>query len=228
VIVAGQLGSAPDAPPTVALTNPTEGATVAGTVAVAATASDDRGVAQVEFFVDDVSVAVDTAAPYEATWSTTTYADGSHLVNAGATWSRVDERPLGQTAEDASAVTVRNTPVATKPHVGDLDGARTVSSRNWRAEVTITVLDDLGGPVAGQQRALQRGPGRQPLALAHGGRRPRNEGAAALQPRPDQGRVLEGNAEREVDLGRAAVRGDLAHPHPHVREDDLVARAERP
>ena len=167
--MAGQLGSAPDAPPTVALTNPTEGATVAGTVAVAATASDDRGVAQVEFFVDDVSVAVDTAAPYEATWSTTTYADGSHLVNAGATWSRVDERPLGQTAEDASAVTVRNTPVATKPHVGDLDGARTVSSRNWRAEVTITVLDDLGGPVAG---AASPTAGPRPAAA---GSRPRRE-----------------------------------------------------
>jgi hypothetical protein len=143
LVAAGQLGSAPDVPPTVALATPAEGATVTGTVLVAATAGDDHGVAQVEFFVDGASIGVATTAPYEGTWNTTTYADGMHAVKAVATDT------IGQTAEDASTVTVRNTPVASKSHVGDLDGTRTVTSRNWRADVTITVLDDLGAPVAG-------------------------------------------------------------------------------
>ena len=143
-VVAGQLGTAPDAPPTVALTSPAEGAVVAGTVAVTADAGDDHGVVKVEFFVDGVLVGVDTATPYGWTWDTTTEADGSHVVKAVATDT------VGQTAEDASGVTVRNTPVATKSHVGDLDGTSTrVSSKNWRADVTITVLDDLRAPVAG-------------------------------------------------------------------------------
>jgi subtilisin family serine protease len=144
VVVAGQLETAPDAPPSVALTSPSEGAVVSGTVAVAADAGDDHGVVQVEFLVDGASVAVDTAAPYAWTWDTTAYADGPHVVEAVATDT------VGQTAEDASAVTVRNTPVAAKSHIGDLDGTATpVSSRSWRADVTITVLDDLGAPVAG-------------------------------------------------------------------------------
>jgi hypothetical protein len=144
LVVAGQLDVAPDAPPTVALTSPAEGATVAGTVAIAADAGDDHGVVQVEFFVDGVSIGVDTAEPYGWSWDTTTHADGPHVVKAVATDT------VGQTAEDASGVTVRNTPVATKSHVGDLDGTSTTAvAKGWRADVTITVLDDPGAPVGG-------------------------------------------------------------------------------
>jgi subtilisin family serine protease len=145
VVVAAQFGGAPvDEPPTVALTSPAEGATVSGTVTVSADASDDHGVTQVEFFVDGASIGADAVAPYALGWDTTTLADGAHVVKAVATDT------IGQTAEDTSSVTVHNAPAPTKSHVGDLDGAsRPASSRSWRADVTITVLDDLGGPVAG-------------------------------------------------------------------------------
>lgn len=71
-------------PPTVAITNPANAATVSGTVLVTATASDDVGVASVTFLIDGTSVAVDTAAPYEYSWDTSAAANGAHTIRAEA------------------------------------------------------------------------------------------------------------------------------------------------
>jgi hypothetical protein len=58
-----------NAAPTVQLTAPVSGATIDGRlVTMSATASDDRGVARVEFYVDGKRVATDSTAPYAATW----------------------------------------------------------------------------------------------------------------------------------------------------------------
>src|SRR3989454_1084203 len=71
--------SAPDTtPPTCAITTPSNGATVSGTITPAATASDDVGVSKVEFYVDDVWRATDTTSPYSFSWDTTTVGNGSH------------------------------------------------------------------------------------------------------------------------------------------------------
>src|SRR5206468_827181 len=72
-------------PPTVAITSPSEGATVSGAVTVAASASDNVGVAGVQFFVDGAPLgAEDTTAPYAAAWDTTTASNGSHTLTAVA------------------------------------------------------------------------------------------------------------------------------------------------
>lgn len=73
------------APPTVSLTAPTNGATVAGQATVSASASSAAGITSVAFQVDGSTFATDTTAPYSATWSTTTSANGSHTLNAVAT-----------------------------------------------------------------------------------------------------------------------------------------------
>src|SRR4029077_9491837 len=53
--------------PTVTVTNPAQGATVAGTITLSATAADNIGVAGVQFTLDGVNLgAEDTAAPYQA------------------------------------------------------------------------------------------------------------------------------------------------------------------
>ena len=71
--------------PTVAVTAPSAGATVAGTTTVTASASDNVGVAGVQFLVDGAAIgAEDTVAPYSATWDTTTTANGSHTLTAVA------------------------------------------------------------------------------------------------------------------------------------------------
>jgi len=92
-----------DNPPSVTLTSPADGATVSGTaVDVTANASDDNGVTQVEFFVDGNSIGVDTTAPYEASWDSTSVADGSHTISATATDT------IGQTRSDSINVSVDN------------------------------------------------------------------------------------------------------------------------
>jgi hypothetical protein len=69
--------------PSIAFTAP--GATVAGTVSVTATASDNVGVAGVRFKLDGNNLgAEDTAAPYNVSWNTTTVANGAHVLTATA------------------------------------------------------------------------------------------------------------------------------------------------
>src|SRR5271154_552414 len=70
-------------PPTVSITSPANSATVSGTVTVAASASDNVGVASVQFQVDGNNVgSADTTSPYNFSWNTANYANGSHALAA--------------------------------------------------------------------------------------------------------------------------------------------------
>ncbi len=69
-------------PPTVSLTAPTSGATVAGTVSLLATATDNVGVLNVDFFVDGTLLSEDASSPYQASWNTTSSANGAHTLFA--------------------------------------------------------------------------------------------------------------------------------------------------
>jgi hypothetical protein len=72
-------------PPSVGLTSPGNGATVSGTITLAASVSDNVGVARVQFLVDDAPLAAeDTVAPYSVAWTTTSAANGPHTVSARA------------------------------------------------------------------------------------------------------------------------------------------------
>jgi hypothetical protein len=74
-----------DAPPSVTLTSPVNGATVSGTITVAANASDNIGVTKVEFYRDGSTlIGSDTTAPYSVSFSTTTLANGTHSFSAKA------------------------------------------------------------------------------------------------------------------------------------------------
>ncbi len=133
-----------DTPPTVSITNPAAGATLSGTVTVTANATDNLGVTKVEFKVDGVSIGVDTTAPYEASWDTTTASEGSHTISATATDT------ANQTASDSRAVTVDNGPdPVISMHVGDLDATKTVAKNGWRATVTVTVHDAADAALSG-------------------------------------------------------------------------------
>src|SRR5213593_4369745 len=91
-------------PPTVAVTAPVAGATVAGTVSVSGGATDNVGVAGVQFKLDGVSLGAEmTMAPYAVTWNTTATADGPHVLTA------VARDTAGNTATaSAISVTVAN------------------------------------------------------------------------------------------------------------------------
>jgi hypothetical protein len=72
-------------PPSVTLTAPAQGATVSGTVSVTATASDNVGVAGVQFRVDGHDLGAEaTAAPYGVAWDSAAGANGPHTLTAVA------------------------------------------------------------------------------------------------------------------------------------------------
>src|SRR2546422_5063080 len=95
-------------PPTVSITAPAAGVTVASTVTVSASASDNVGVAGVQFKLDGVKLgAEDTVAPYSGSWNTTLATSGTHSLTV------VARDASGNTATSAAvSVTVDNTPPA--------------------------------------------------------------------------------------------------------------------
>lgn len=71
--------------PVVVIVSPMDGSTVSNNVTLTATATDNVGVAGVQFKLNGVALgAEDTAAPYSYTWNTTTAANGAHVVTATA------------------------------------------------------------------------------------------------------------------------------------------------
>jgi|GEM_PF-2390301 len=79
------IAAADAQPPTVAITSPTNGAKIGnGRVTVSASASDNVGIAKVDFFVDGVLTATDTAAPYSFNWNARRVSSGNHAVTATA------------------------------------------------------------------------------------------------------------------------------------------------
>ena len=72
-------------PPTVSVTAPAAGATVSATINVTASASDNVGVAGVQFKLDGANLgAEDTSSPYSVSWNTTTASNGAHTLTAVA------------------------------------------------------------------------------------------------------------------------------------------------
>ena len=90
--------------PTVTMSAPAANATVSGTVAVSATASDNVAVVGVQFYLDgNVLGSEDTAAPYSVNWNTTLIANGTHRVRAIARDAAGNTRTTADTT-----VTVNN------------------------------------------------------------------------------------------------------------------------
>ncbi|HLN60936.1 MAG TPA: Ig-like domain-containing protein, partial [Symbiobacteriaceae bacterium] len=68
--------------PKVSLTSPKAGAAVGDTVTVTASASDNKGVTWVEFYVDGDLAGTDTLAPWAFSWLTAGLPAGSHTLQA--------------------------------------------------------------------------------------------------------------------------------------------------
>ena len=98
-------------PPTVSITSPASAATVSGTITVTANASDNVGVAGVQFFVDGAALgAEDTTAPYSVAFDTIKVANGSHTLTArarDAAGNVATSAPVSVTVSNASTTTVK-------------------------------------------------------------------------------------------------------------------------
>jgi Galactose oxidase-like, Early set domain/Bacterial Ig domain len=131
-----------NSPPTVTLTQPTDGAsfTAPATISLAATASDPDGiVSKVEFFDGVTKLGEDTTSPYSFTWSGV--GPGSYTLTA-----RVTE-DLGATATSApSRITVVN---ANVPPAVSLTFPADGASFPWKPTIAITATaTDSDGTIA--------------------------------------------------------------------------------
>jgi hypothetical protein len=94
--------------PTVTISAPAAGTTVAGATTLGATASDGVGVAGVSFLLDGAPLgAEDATAPYTLDWDSTPVAAGSHVLSAVA-------RDAAGNASTSAAVTVVVSQTATR------------------------------------------------------------------------------------------------------------------
>ncbi|WNG35304.1 S8 family serine peptidase [Archangium violaceum] len=89
-------------PPSAALTAPAAGATLKGTVTLSASASDNFGVARVNFYDGSTLLSSDSSAPYSFSWDTRTVSNGAHSLSVVA----IDA--AGLSSSSAVNVTVDN------------------------------------------------------------------------------------------------------------------------
>ena len=117
--------------PTTAVTSPAAGATVSGTVAVTASASDNVGVSKVEFYLNGALAATDSAAPYEWSWNTTAAANGSNTLS-----SRAYDAAGNVGSSAGVTVTVSNTTTSdtTAPVISNVAARKT--HKNGRFEIS--------------------------------------------------------------------------------------------
>jgi Bacterial Ig domain/Right handed beta helix region len=127
----GTVGTPPpggNSSPAVSLTVPMQGATVTGTITVAANASDNAGIAGVQFRLDGANLGAEvTVAPYSVTWSTTSVSNGSHTLAAiarDAAGNQATSAPISVTVNNSVSVSL------TAPNQGaTVSGSVTVSAK---------------------------------------------------------------------------------------------------
>lgn len=116
--------------PVVSLTAPADSSTVSATVNVTANASDNIGIAGVQFKLDGANLSTeDTSSPYSVSWNTTSVSNGSHVLTAVAR-----DAAGNTTTASTVTVTVSNSGI----------GVGLVAAYNFN-EGTGTSVNDLSG-----------------------------------------------------------------------------------
>lgn len=121
-----------------------------GTITLSATASDNVGVAQVEFFVDGVSKGVDAAAPYALNLNSTLLANGSHSLVATA------RDAAGNSANSATVTFSVNNTTTTQLIV---NGGFESGTANWSATTGVITSDATYAAHGGTWKAWLNGYG---------------------------------------------------------------------
>jgi len=137
----------PNAPPTVAVTNPIEGATFTSpaTVTLEATASDSDGaVSQVSFYANGALIGTDTTSPFSVSWNAPL---GSYTVTAVAT-----DNEAATTTSTAVHITVNPIP-------GRINVALTSSGGVASASSTLSPSYPPSGANNGDRKGLNWGAG---------------------------------------------------------------------
>jgi poly(hydroxyalkanoate) depolymerase family esterase len=149
--------------PTVSLTAPVNGASVSGTVRVAATATDNVGVARVEFSIDNTLVGTDSASPFEYSWNAAAATNGTHTLVARAydtsgntaTSSTVSVTVTGGVSDTSPPTVALTSPTAGATLAGTVLLAATASDNTGVTKVEFLVDSTVVGlGVPAQQAGL--------------------------------------------------------------------------
>jgi subtilisin family serine protease len=123
--------------------------TLTGTTSLSATATDNAGIAQVEFYAGTNLLGTSTALPYTVNWNTQLLANGNYNLTAKAT-----DTGGNSTISSAVPVTVTNTITAcVKPSQLVIDPGFELASLSWKqtnviSKKTATILPRSGSWVA--------------------------------------------------------------------------------
>jgi hypothetical protein len=131
-------------PPVASLTAPLAGQTLAGSVVVSASASDNVGVVGVQLKLDGSSLGAElTGAPYSVSWNTTGAANGSHALTA------VARDAAGNSAVSAVVnVTVSNNPAPVISSASASGVSSSGATLNWSTDVPADSQVEYGPTVA--------------------------------------------------------------------------------
>ena len=120
--------------PSVSISNPASGSTIRGVISVSVTASDNKAVALVKLYANNILIGSDYSAPYSFSLNTANYSNGSLTLRAVAIDTSKNSKEYSHTVTvknrgaDNTAPTVRFT--------NPLDGAMTLSGRNESIQIT--------------------------------------------------------------------------------------------
>jgi hypothetical protein len=124
-----------DSPPKVVILSPAANSELSGKVDIIAEASDDKGIAKVEFYIDAVLKSTSTAAPYSYSWDTTQYSNGPHTVKL------IAYDTIGQSASVYRIVIVNNVDRAPSASIiAPVEGSTVTMTVN----VVVAAYDDKG------------------------------------------------------------------------------------
>lgn len=126
--------------PTVAITAPTAGAKVSGTVTITASATDNVGVTSVQLTLDGANLgSPDTTSPYSISWSTTGTSNGSHTLRA------VARDAAGNTGSSATVtITVNNVSADTTAPTVTISSPDNGATVSGGITVRATASDNVG------------------------------------------------------------------------------------
>ena len=132
------LGGTTDAAPTVSLASSAATVTAAGSITLTATATDDVGVARVEFYEGTTLLASDTTAPYTTSIAFTAANNGAHAYTARA------YDTAGQTGTSAAVTVTVDIGTADAPPTVSLASSAATVTAAGSITLTATATDDVG------------------------------------------------------------------------------------
>ena len=91
-----------DAAPTISITSPADMSVLSGTVSISADASDDNGIARVDFYLNSNSIGTDDTSPYAIDWDSASVVDGAYTIQAIA----IDT--ASQESSDSTSIIIDN------------------------------------------------------------------------------------------------------------------------